>query len=80
MNSLAMGETILSILAQLAMKDLEITQKKLNFLLPFYYRYVNDFILLAPKTEVTKLLKLLIHKYHPKFQFTIELEKLNKFP
>lgn len=31
MNSLAMGETILSILAQLAMKDLEITQKKTKF-------------------------------------------------
>lgn len=74
----AMGFSISAVIAQLIMEDLETsTIAKLNTDIPFFYRYVDDCILLAPKNKSDDILKE-FNSYHPRLQFTIELEKNEK--
>jgi hypothetical protein len=77
-NSCAMGASISSVIAQLVLEDLEETIiPQLNFNLPFFYRYVDDCILAIPRDKADYILKK-FNSYHPKLQFTIEIEENNQ--
>ncbi|KAK9891941.1 hypothetical protein WA026_017424 [Henosepilachna vigintioctopunctata] len=72
-----MGASISSIIAQLVMEDLECDViSKLDFSLPFFYRYVDDCITAIPKNKTEYVLDQ-FNKYHVKLKFTVESE-INK--
>ncbi|XP_011705916.1 PREDICTED: uncharacterized protein LOC105461126 [Wasmannia auropunctata] len=68
------GSSSSPVIAELVMRDLE--NKALgaiNLELPFYYRYVDDIILAAPSTCISKILDV-FNSLHPRLQFTVEYE------
>lgn len=74
----AMGSSISSVVAQLVMEDLETTVlSKMNFEIPFFFRYVDDIITAVPQDQVENTLKK-FNEYHKKLQFTVEKELNNK--
>lgn len=74
----AMGSPISSVIAQIVMEDLEENViNNLTFDLPFYQRYVDDSFAIIHKDHYPELLER-FNNYHPKLQFTIELEKNNR--
>jgi len=69
-----MGSSLSPVLADLVMQDLEIEAlNKLNFVFPFYYRYVDDILLLTPSDKVDIILNT-FNNIHNRFKFTVELE------
>lgn len=73
----AMGASISSVIAQLVLEDLENTIiPKLNYEIPFFYRYVDDCITLVPRDKTNYILEL-FNSYNSKLQFTIEIEDNN---
>ncbi|XP_046629061.1 uncharacterized protein LOC124309441 [Neodiprion virginianus] len=71
---LPMGSPLSPILSDLVMDDLEqCCIKKLDFALPFYLRYVDDIITVAPNDKIETLLEV-FNSFHPRLQFTIEPE------
>lgn len=70
----AMGVSLSSVIAQLVMEDLETSiLKKFKFNAPFFYRYVDDCLLAIPKDKCDYVLQE-FNKYHPKLQFTMEIQ------
>ncbi|XP_046615634.1 uncharacterized protein LOC124303010 [Neodiprion virginianus] len=73
-----MGSPISPVVANLVLEHFE---KKiishLPFSLPFYYRYVDD-IITCVKKENLQLLLTKFNNFHPRIQFTFELEKDGK--
>lgn len=70
----AMGSSISSVIAQLVLEDLENSiLPKLNFQLPFFYRYVDDCLTAIPKGQENYILEK-FHNYHDHLKFTIEIE------
>jgi len=70
-----MGSPLSPILADIVMQDLE--EKAMNILsidFPFYYRYVDDILLLTPDDKVDTILDI-FNSIHNRLQFTVELEK-----
>jgi len=70
-----MGSPLFPILADIVMQDLE--EKAINNLdidFPFYYRYVDDILLLTPDVKVNTILNT-FNNIHKRLQFTVELEK-----
>jgi len=62
-----------SIIADIVMEDLETRAlKNLSIELPFYYRYVDDIMLAAPRDKSKNVLDT-FNSFHPRFQFTIEI-------
>jgi hypothetical protein len=73
----AMGASISSIIAQLVMENLEETVlSKINFHVPFFFRYVDDCITAIPKDKTDDILKH-FNNFHKNLQFTMEIEKNN---
>ena len=73
-----MGASISSVIAQIVMEDLEeTTLKKLDFHIPFFYRYVDDCITCVPKNKTNKILTK-FNSYHKLLQFTLEIEENKK--
>lgn len=72
-----MGSSISSLLADIVMGDLESDcLKQLDYTPLFYYRYVDDIIIAIPQNKIDQTLTV-FYGYHPKLQFTIELEEVN---
>ena len=73
-----MGSAISSLLADIVMDDLE-TQclKQLDYTPLFFFRYVDDIVLCIPNQKIDYTLDI-FNKYHPKLQFTVELEENNR--
>lgn len=74
----AMGSSISSVIAQLVLEDLEETViEKLNFSIPFFFRYVDDCITAVPNNHTQTILNK-FNEYHKKLQFTLEVEDNKK--
>jgi len=74
-----MGSPLSPIIASIVMDDLETRAlNKLNFNIPFYYRYVDDIAMAVPCNKSKNVLEA-FNSLHPRLQFTIENggEKLN---
>ena len=72
-----MGGSISSGIAQLVLEDLEETViPNLYIDFPFLYGYVDDCITDTPKDKINYILKS-FNNYHPKLQFTLEMEQSN---
>ncbi|XP_046472568.1 uncharacterized protein [Neodiprion pinetum] len=75
---LPMGSSLFPILADMITDDLEDHgTTKLPFSVPFYFRYVDDILTAVPKDYIPQLLKI-FNTFHPRLQFTIEIELNNK--
>jgi len=71
-----MGSPLSPILADIVMQDLELKAiKELNIRFPFYYRYVDDIVLLTPDNMVDDILNT-FNNIHNRLQFTLEKEKI----
>lgn len=71
------GSVISPILAEIVMDDLEkFVFDKLDFELPFYFRYVDDTILCVPLVKLQTVIDT-FNSFHPRIQFTYEIEKNN---
>ena len=72
------GSAISPILAKIVMEDLEeFVFKKLDFELPFYFRYVGDTILYVPLHKI-HILIYSFNSFHPRMQFTYDREINNR--
>lgn len=72
-----MGSPLSPILSDIVMCDLEdraITN--LPFILPFYFRYVDNIVLAAPKLRVPDILQT-FNFFHKKLRFTVEFSNNN---
>jgi len=70
-----MGSLLLPVLADLVMQDLETeVMKELDFEFSFYYRYVDDVLLLTPSDKVDIILNT-FNNIHNRLKFTVEYEK-----
>jgi len=69
-----MGSPLSPIVAHVVLQDLE--KKALNSInleLPFYYRYVDDIVMAAPRDSIDFILRT-FNSFHERLQFTLELE------
>ena len=65
-------------LAEIVMEDLEKTVfERLEFVVPFYFRYVDDTLLCVPLDKLQKVIET-FNAYHPRIQFTHEMERNNR--
>ena len=72
-----MGSSISPIIADLVMVDLETEiLGSFDFLIPWYFRYVDDTILCVPQDKVDFVL-CKFNSYNPTLQFTYEIESNN---
>jgi len=70
-----MGSPLSLIVADIVMQDLETECiKKLDFHLTFYFRYVDDIILVTPNDKIDIILQT-FNNYHDRLNFTVEHEK-----
>ena len=72
-----MGSAVSSVFSDIVMSDLE-TQclNSIDFKPLFYFRYVDDIITCIPKNKIMVMLNN-FNSYHPKLQFTHEVEQEN---
>ncbi|XP_070170860.1 uncharacterized protein [Polyergus mexicanus] len=69
-----MGSPLSPILADIVMDDLEThCLSLLNFIVPVYYRYVDDIFAIVPRAKVDEI-KLVFNSYHQRLKFTHETE------
>jgi len=69
-----MGSPLSPVLADLVMQDLERKAiDRLDFSFPFYYRYVDDILLLTPADKVDSILNT-FNNIHDRLKFTVEYE------
>jgi len=62
------------IIADLIILDLEReVLGKLDFRLPFYFRYVDDILTVVPKTAIDSILEK-FNAHHSRLQFTVKIE------
>lgn len=69
-----MGSPLSPIIADLVMQDLETTVlNTLNIEARYYFRYVNDVLIIIPEDKVNKVLHS-FNSYHDRLKFMIEIE------
>ena len=69
-----MGSSISPIIADIVMVDLETEiLPSFDFMIPWYFRYVDDTILRVPLDKVDTVLRK-FNSYNPRLQFTYEIE------
>ena len=74
----SIGSVVSPMLAEIFMEDLEKTVfKRLEFVVPFYFRYVDDTLLCVPLDKLQRVLDT-FNDYHPRIQFTHEMERNNR--
>lgn len=81
-NGVAMGSPIAPIIADIVMNNLldNITEKT-DVQLPFIFKYVDDLILAVPEDSQSQdTILSYFNKFHPKLQFTMEIEKNGQIP
>lgn len=72
------GSPLFPVISDLVLQDLKtIALKRLALFLPFYYRYVDDIVLAAPRAELQKILDI-FNSYHSRLKFTLEINDDNK--
>jgi len=72
-----MGSPLSPIIANLVLQDLEEKAlQTINCDISFYYRYVDDILLSAPKDQISNIVNC-FNSFHNRLQFTVELE-INK--
>ncbi|XP_011879094.1 PREDICTED: uncharacterized protein LOC105568230 [Vollenhovia emeryi] len=72
-----MGSPLSPILADMVMKDLEVScLQRLDFNVPIFYRYVDDIITALPTTKIDTVLAI-FNNHHPRLKFTYEMESNN---
>ena len=65
-------------LAEIVMEDLKRTVfERLEFVVPFYFRYIDDTLLFVPLDKLQKVIDT-FNDYHPRIQFTPEMERNNR--
>ncbi|CAG9833792.1 unnamed protein product, partial [Diabrotica balteata] len=70
--------SISSAIAQLVLEHLEeIVLNKIDFDIPFFYRYIDDCLSAAPEDKMDNLLNE-FNNFHQKLKFTLEIEKNNQ--
>ena len=63
---------------EIVVEDLEKSVfERLGFVVPFYFRYVDNTLLCVPLDKVQTVIDTL-NDYHPKIQFTHEMERNNR--
>jgi len=68
-----MGSPLSPIIADLVLRDLETKAiKKLPFVLPIYFRYVDDILIAAPYNRLYDILNI-FNSFHTRLQFTLEI-------
>lgn len=73
-----MGAPLSPVIADLIMEHLEQEcNKKIDFPILFFYRYVDDIILCVHHQNLSQLLNI-YNSFHPRLQFTIEQESPNR--
>lgn len=73
-----MGSPLSPVIADLVLHDLEIkVLKRLSFFLSFYYCYVDDIVLVAPRMDFQNVLHI-FNSYHPRLKFTLKVSENNK--
>lgn len=77
---LGMGNCLSPICSDIVMQHLQNTcLDMLSFKPPFFKRYVDDIATSIPETKIDELLSV-FNSFHPRLQFTIELENEGKLP
>ena len=72
------GSVISPMLAEIVMQDLERSVfERLGFVLPFYFRYVDDTLLCVPLDKLQIVIDT-FNDYHPRIQFTHEMGRNNR--
>lgn len=73
-----MGSPLSPIIADITLQDLELhVLNTLTFSISFYFRYVDDIALAAPKDKINELVES-FNLYHEKLSFTHELQANNQ--
>lgn len=79
-DGLGMGNCLSPICSDIVMSELQNScLQKLSFKPPFYKRYVDDIVTCIPKDQIDIVLNT-FNKFHPKLQFTIEVETNQQLP
>ena len=69
----SVGSVISPMLSEIVMEDLEKTVfERLEFVVIFYFRYVDDTLLCVPLDKLQKVIDT-FSDYHPRIQFTHEI-------
>ena len=69
------GSVISPMLAEIVMEDLKKTVfERLEFVVPFYFRYVDDTLLCVPFDKLQNLIDT-FNNYQPGIQFAHEMER-----
>ena len=72
------GSVISPMLAEIVMEDFEKTVfERLEFVVPFYFRYFDDTLLCVPLDKLQKVIDT-FNDYHPRIQFIHGMEKKNR--
>ena len=72
------GSVISPMLAEIVMEDLEKTVfERLEFVVPFYFRYVDDTLLCVPLDKLQTVIDT-FNDYRPRIKFTHEMERNNR--
>ena len=72
-----MGSPLSPVIADIVLQDLESRALgTLDFVLPFYFRYVDDVVCAAPSDSLEHVLNV-FNSFHPRLQFTLEVGELN---
>lgn len=75
-----MGSPLSPILADMVLEDLENQcLQKLQFNVPIFYRYVDDIFTVLPRNRIDEVIGV-FNDYHPRLQFTYELERDDALP
>jgi len=74
-----MGSPLSPVIADAVMQDLEtVCLNMINCHLIFYYRYVDDIVMAAPRDKIDLIFKT-FNDYHNRLKFTIEYEENRSF-
>ncbi|XP_020295370.1 uncharacterized protein LOC109860580 [Pseudomyrmex gracilis] len=70
-----MGSPLSPIIVDIVLQDLEThCLNSLNITPPFYFRYVDDILMAAPREHIDPIFNC-FNSYHPRLKFTIEIEE-----
>jgi len=73
-----MGSPLSPVIADLVLQYLELSAiHSLPFHLPFYYRYVDDIVLIVPSNSLDLLIQS-FNSQHSRLQFTMDIERNNQ--
>jgi len=73
-----MNSLLSPIIADLVMQDIELAAiKKLSYITPIYFRYVDDILMAVPKTKIHNTVKV-FNSMHDRMHFTLERSTNNK--